>query len=528
MFKKNLNINIKCIPVKVFDGGHIYQLSVNENQNILAALVASDISYSAICGGTGRCGKCKIQVLQGELPCTEADIFTFSEEELGAGMRLACQAYPKGALTIALRFQEEKTYQAVTDYRGKVTEMVSLEVGSKLGIAIDIGTTTIAMQLLDIGQKKIVGTHTLVNRQRKWGADVISRIKAANEGRERELQTAIRNDLEEGIKCLLSESDVLKEQVKNVAIAGNTTMIHILMGYDCKGLGEYPFLPVNVSFIEDSYKNIMNSDLLLAKVSIFPGISAFVGGDIVSGIYHCDIDKTKEYSMLIDLGTNGEIVIGNCEKMIVTSTAAGPAFEGGNIKWGVGSVEGAISGVSISDESVSVETVGNKKPVGICGTGVVETVAELLREKHIDETGCLEGRYFDEGYPLARTETGEMITFTQQDVREIQLAKAAIKAGIETLLLKFGIDKEEISKVYLAGGFAYWLNYQKAIAIGMIPEEFSGKIEAVGNSSLGGAVKFLLDEKGKERLQNIKNISEEMNLAMDEKFHSLYMESMYF
>lgn len=273
----------------------------------------------------------------------------------------------------------------------------------------------------------------------------------------------------------------------------------------------------------------MGDGTLKARVRVLPGISVFVGGDIVSGLYCCDIDKADKYFLFLDLGTNGEIALGNREKIMVTSTAAGPAFEGGNIKWGVGSIEGAIAGVNIDGSKVKIRTIGDKAPTGICGTGVIETVSELVRTGLVDETGCLDDEYFDEGFPIAKTLKGEEIIFTQQDVREIQLAKSAIRAGTETLILRYGIKKGEISHVYIAGGFGFKLDCMKAIEIGMIPEEFKGKIEAVGNSSLGGAVKCLLSgEDGWERCSAIGDMSDEIELSSDKDFNNFYMDYMYF
>ena len=371
-------------------------------------------------------------------------------------------------------------------------------------------------------------THTSINHQRSHGADVISRIVAATQGKLDELQNLIRRDLSEGIHQVIRKAELDKALVKKVTIAGNTTMIHLLMGYDCKGLGEFPFTPVNIEMIRDSYEKIIGEDYLDAEVYILPGISTFVGGDIVAGLYTCDVDIKEGYSLLIDLGTNGEIALGNRDKIMVTSTAAGPAFEGGNITFGVGSIEGAISGVKIEAQGVKVTTIGEKAPVGICGTGVIEAVAELVREEIVDETGCLDEDYFDDGYPLAALEDGTEIMLTQADIREIQLAKAAVRAGVETLFLRYGIQKEDVEKVYIAGGFGFKLDCEKAIQIGMIPECFADKIEAVGNSSLGGAVKLLRAEDGQARVTAIGKDSKEINLSADKDFNQLYMDAMFF
>lgn len=526
--------NIPDIPVKVIDGGNAYIIMVKEKESILDALIAQDRSISAVCGGTGRCGKCKIQVLSGYLPASTADKAYFNEEELKAGMRLSCKAYPSEPLQIALQFRKETTFEVLSDFdqeerpeRTSKAESADQE-SAELGIAIDIGTTTIAVQLVNPATGQKLATHTTINHQRTFGADVISRIMASAQGKQDELQTLIRGDIAEGVRSVTAKAGVEPAQITEVVIAGNTTMIHLLMGYDCKGLGEFPFTPVNISQIADTYESIIGDEFLKATVYILPGISTFVGGDIVAGLYTCNFDKKEEYGLLIDLGTNGEIALGNREKIMVTSTAAGPAFEGGNIAFGVGSIEGAISGVTIDETGTHIRTIADKEPEGICGTGVIEAVSELVKAELVDETGCLEEDYFDDGYPLAVQKDGTRIVLTQEDIREIQLAKAAVRAGVETLFLRYGITKKEVSHVYLAGGFGFKLDCSKAIQIGMLPQDFADKIETVGNSSLGGAVKFLMEKESRDRVDAIGCGAQEINLSADKDFNQLYMDAMYF
>ena len=263
-------------------------------------------------------------------------------------------------------------------------------------------------------------------------------------------------------------------------------------------------------------------------VLLLPGISTYVGADITAGMLSLDFVKRDGIAVLIDLGTNGEMAVGNREKILVTSTAAGPAFEGGNISCGVGSVAGAISDVTIDGTNVRYETIGGQPPVGICGTGAIAVTAELLRNEWIDETGLLDEDYFDDGFLLAQDAQGEPIAFTQKDVREMQLANAAVRAGLETLLVRYGITYDEIDKVYLAGGFGYKMNLEKAVSIGLIPRELSDKVEAVGNSSLSGARDALLLKDATEQLNKLCQIAEEVNLSTDKKFNEFYMEYMMF
>lgn len=526
------------IPVKVQQNDQYFTLLVPERTTILDVLMKVNPSFCSVCGGIGQCGKCKIRVTDGYLPVTSYDSQFFSETELKEGMRLACKAIPNEPLHIELNFQSDSDFSIVSDISKRLyeddyswkntTKIPSSNLSASYGIAIDIGTTTIAAQLLDLNTKERLDTYSAINHQRSFGADVISRIKASNEGKSLELKQAIQKDLIFAVNTILHQAQIPCMNVKELAISCNTTMRHLLLGYNCKTLGEYPFTPIDIKLFESTYSEIFDDNTLDARVRLIPGISTFVGGDITSGLYTCKFDQKTEYSLLIDLGTNGEIALGNQERILATSTAAGPAFEGGNIKWGVGSIDGAISNVKIQDNKVTLQTIGNQPPIGICGTGVIETVAELINANLVDETGCLDEDFFETGFVLANTPNGIPIIFTQQDIREIQLAKAAIRAGLETLILRYGIQKSEISHVYLAGGFGFYLDAQKAIEIGMIPEEFSGKIEAVGNSSLSGAIHCLLSEDGWKRTTLIGTQTEEINLSADKDFNRLYMEHMYF
>ncbi|HHV10591.1 MAG TPA: DUF4445 domain-containing protein [Clostridiales bacterium] len=546
----------KIITVTVLGRGAAVQLPYERKTDLLKALVAKGIYVSAACGGKGTCGKCKIKVVSGELEVTDADRAKFNEKELEQGYRLACKAYPESACTIRIVSGDEADFEVVTE----IGQGISLSDGQEktagreempnreqmsgrmekpgqgeessqaqegYALAIDIGTTTIAISLVNLATKQIIRTYTTINKQRAYGADIISRIKASVEGKKEELRQSIRTDLLEGIRSIVEGSRVDKDSISEIAIAANTTMVHLLLGYSCETLGVYPFTPVNIDRITLSFAEMFGEDYLAAPVTVLPGISTFVGGDIVAGLLTCGFDKMEEPSLLIDLGTNGEMAIGNKDRILVTSTAAGPAFEGGNISCGVGSVAGAICNVRIGDTLV-YDTIGQKPPIGICGTGVIELTSELLKTGLIDETGLLCDEYFDSGYVLARDDHGNDITFTQRDIRELQMAKSAVRAGVETLMKRYGVTCGEIGKVYLAGGFGYKVNLEKAIHIGLLPEELDGKITAIGNSSLSGALHYLVEEDAPERMERMKSLSKEVHLSNDVDFNDLYIEFMAF
>ena len=515
------------VCIKVMRGDNVLAIKCDENESILDALLRHGQYFSADCGGKGSCGKCKVQLIEGDLDITVQDKVMITGIELDKGYRLSCKAYPKEDCVIKLLVGDESDFEIVTDYQTKDINEKDIPEDSYV-IGIDIGTTTIAVNLVGTTSKRIRKTYTTINKQRAYGADVISRMQASNDGKKDLLRECIRKDLLEGIVGVMDGAKVVTGEVKMIAIAGNTTMGHLLMGYSCETLGVFPFIPVNIDTIELPFQTVFASHYLDIPVVLLPGISTYVGGDIVAGLLVCEFDKIEKPCMLIDIGTNGEMAIGNKDEILVSSTAAGPAFEGGNISCGVGSIAGAICNVSIDEEKVIYQTIGGKPPVGICGTGVIEITSELLNAGLIDETGLFDEKYFKDGYQIAIDGEKAPIVFTQRDIREIQLAKSAVRAGIETLIKRSGLTYDMIDTVYLAGGFGYKINIKKAIHIGLLPEEFADKIKVIGNSSLAGAIQYLTDDDARKKVEKIKLISKEIELANDKGFNDLYMDHMFF
>lgn len=514
--------NVPDMQVIVRQASRTEKIFVREQESLMDALIRQDYAVHAACGGKGRCGKCGVQILRGDVPASEADRQVLSQEELQTGWRLSCAVYPQEELEIALQEENRTGFDILTEHGARYT---AAAVGDgAYTIAVDIGTTTLAMELLCGG--RVMQTASMVNSQRIYGADVISRIEASTSGKKRQLQDCIRKDLKEGISELLAKGGIGPEQLQRIAVSGNTTMVHLLMGYDCDTLGVFPFQPVTLDFICGSGRDILGFDA--AQATVLPSISTFVGGDIVAGLYSCGFHASEKICLLIDLGTNGEMALGNRERILVTSTAAGPAFEGGNITWGMGSVNGAICSADYHGDELCLGTIGGGPPAGICGTGVVELAASLADKGIIAETGTLCDEFFSSGVPLADTSDDRTIVFVQKDIRELQLAKAAIRGGLETLLLKYGVKKEDVDTVYLAGGFGYRLDTAKAIRIGMLPIEFAGRIQAVGNSSLAGVEQYLLTEGAEEDLRRIVRLSEEINLGAEKMFNDFYTDAMFF
>ncbi len=359
------------------------------------------------------------------------------------------------------------------------------------GVALDIGTTNLVMRLVDLKTGAEVITIKEVNRQCAYGADVITRIQAASEGKLWEMQVCIQRQIAEMLLQLLADTE--EKTITQIVIVGNVTMCHLLRGYACEGLGRAPFTPVSIEMEKMCLSELLNtidiqfSDLqrINAEVTIFPGIAAFIGGDIVAGIYACDMDKKDSIQMLVDVGTNGEMVLYDKKNFWVTSTAAGCAFE---------------------------------NPFGITGSAFVELLAKLLREGIIDENGTFIEEYFEEGY-FAKGLGG--IQIKQSYIRALQLAKAAIRAGMEILS-----NREKPDIYYVAGVFGMALDIEASKEIGLFPSACEGKISAVGNTALEGACKYLLDENPEKRIEAIVQKSKEILLVNEPDFEEKYLDYM--
>lgn len=354
-------------------------------------------------------------------------------------------------------------------------------------VAIDLGTTTIGLQLLDTAQGKILHSCGALNPQRKFGADVVSRIKVDMNGLGDEMKNSVTEVIRDNLIQLADAEGVSPGELQKIYLVGNTTMIHILMGYSCDSLGQYPFKPVTIS-----RQNFISKELFYLPITILPGISAFVGADVVAGLYETGFGEEEEINLLIDLGTNGELAIGNKNKILCTATAAGPAFEG---RFGL----------------------------NMQGSDIISTVADLLERGLVDQTGLLAEPFFEQGYEV----NGEVLR--QADIRDLQMAKAATCVGVDTLIQKYRVSYEDISHVYLAGGFGHYLNVEKAIAIGLFPRELNDRITAVGNTALQGAVRYACHTKEPiEAIEQIVGVTKEFNLALMKDFGDDYVRALAF
>ncbi|MGO8716762.1 MAG: ASKHA domain-containing protein [Smithella sp.] len=512
--------------ITVISGNREFMMSCNAGESLLEALIRNKYCHNATCGRMGTCGKCRIRVIKGNLDVSQADRDKINFDDIQNGYRLACKSYPEKDCTIELDSGFNSDFTIVADYNKNRDEMC-FKTDNGYAIVIDIGTTTIASQLVAMKSGEAIRTYTSLNSQRIYGADVISRIRASNQDKSELLKKSIVSDLKKCIMEILSAEGISLHELLKIVISGNTTMIHLLMGYSCISLGVSPFTPVNIDRIEVLASDILgiNSE---CQVIIMPGISTYVGGDIVSGLFCCDFDTLKKPSLFIDLGTNGEIALGCRDGILCTSTAAGPAFEGGNIICGTGSVAGAICGVQLIGDDVKFATIGYLPPTGICGSGIIDIAAELLKEKIIDGSGLMEEKFFDKGFALFKGPKDREILITQKDIREIQLAKSAIRSGADILIKRYGINYNDIDAVFFAGGFGYSVNLHNAAYIGLIPGEFIEKTVIAGNTSLGGVLKYLTAENSLSRIEKIITISREVNLSGENDFNELFMENITF
>lgn len=425
--------------------------------------------------------------------------------------------------------QQEDNHLRLIEKEGTILDICGTDNCSIYGIAIDIGTTTIALSLLNLFTGEIITNYSLLNSQRNYGADVITRIQNSNEGKLKLLNECIKDDLLKGIEHMLKDTGIKPDKIQHIAIAGNTTMIYFLLGISCRSLALFPFNTLTTSLLEYSYHEIFNNDYLDCQVTFLPGVSAYVGADIVSGLLKCGYNKINKTCLLIDIGTNGEMAIGNKNKILCLATAAGPAFEGANITCGTGSINGAISQVEMKNGNIIYKTIGGGAAKGICGSAVIDIAAMCLKNDIIDETGRFAEENYSGGFiKISEGLENQDIIFNQKDIREVQLAKSAIRSGIEILIKEFNVSYKDIDTVFLAGGFGYHMNVEYAAYIGLIPEYIKNKVKCIGNSSLGGAVKYLLNKESKKELSDILYKTSYIDIASNSRFNDLFIDNMLF
>ena len=513
------------------------RISVDEYTTFLEAIRMVGLHLPSDCGGAGTCGKCSL-VLQPAPKPTPVDERHISSDELAQGVRLACQH----------RVMSE-TRVVITQQRGEVqilTEGISRQEdwtpdpGSKgcYGIAIDLGTTTIVAYLLELDSGVQMSQLASLNPQVVFGEDVISRIAHASreENGQVELSERVTTEIDSMVDSLIEGSGIERENLTRMAIVGNTAMHHLLLRADVASLGVTPYEPSIRDAVVTSGSELGLLSAPNIEIFLPPNIAGFVGGDTVGFILSQRLDLSDQIVVGIDVGTNGEIVLSNRGELSCCSAAAGPAFEGATIRYGMRGQEGAIEHVLIEDpeKPPEIAIIGNVAPQGICGSAIVDTVAEMRRTGIINDTGRMQSIspriYHDDdfglSYVLAEEAAGSRrISFTQKDVRQVQLAKAAIHAGITILLEEAGITTDDIDSVMLAGAFGSYIRPESALQIGLLPSVERDQIIQVGNAAGEGAKALLLSSEARKVANDFVSKVKYIELASHNDFQSIFIES---
>jgi uncharacterized 2Fe-2S/4Fe-4S cluster protein (DUF4445 family) len=508
------------------------EVNGRRGQTLLEAMRAAFPDAEAPCGGEGRCGRCRVVVRQAGVspsspdqllsPVSEEEVRLLGAAAVQAGGRLSCVARFGKTGTLLVDQQERAFFLPGSNSH---TETQSEPAGDVCA-AVDIGTTTITCAFADIATGRIVARTAAANRQRSFGPDVISRIESAV--RNPENLSAMRGLVRDQVRAMLGECRARAGGAvpRRVHICGNTTMLHIWEGASLAGLARMPFRP---AFL-DGRDTVLESDGAgNYSCRLLPGISAFVGADITGGILARRLHESSgRPELLVDIGTNGEIVLAAGGGLTATATAAGPAFEGAAISCGIPAVDGAVDCVTWNRGEFSCTTLGDLPPAGFCGSGLLDLLAALRRAGLLDENGLLSVAEDARGVRAFRLPLDSSLRFTQSDVRQLQLAKGAIAAGIRTLCRQAGVALSEIGRVHLAGSFGSGMSCESAIAVGLIPKELAGRIEAAGNSALAGTLMTARDPDLLAVCARIAAGVRVLDLSREPGFQDAFVEAMRF
>ena len=479
------------------------ELLVNDQTPLIDVLHEFGVEFP--CGGKGTCGKCRVKLIQGEIETTEIHRNKLDRLGLAPEVRLACMSRCSGSITLEVEQYEHIILADETEFE------FHPEIG--YGIAVDLGTTTLVAQLVDLTNAQILAVETLLNPQVKFGADLISRIQAGLDGHAGEMMLLIRKSIGGMIRKMVTETGVAPIKV---VLVGNTVMQQIFRGEDLTPLSCYPFQTDKLGWKHFTAEELEWELPVECSILFYPSIGSFVGSDILAGIAATGLHKKQHYTALIDLGTNGEIVVGNAERIIGASTAAGPAFEGANLSMGMRAVTGAISSVKLHMDQMVSSVIGNCEPRGICGSGLIDAVAVLLQLNRI-------GLYGEISSGEEVIQIDGAICLTQKDIYEFLLAKSAISAGISLLARELAIDPAEIAEIYIAGGFGNYINLEHLLATGMV-ETTADRIRKMGNTALIGAKMFLFGEG--ELAAQILTKTKHVNLEGFPDFQEIYISKL--
>lgn len=542
-------------------------VGVPKGTTILEAARKAEIFVETPCNGRGTCGKCLVKLSESSLANVnqkgKGDLFLKTDQ----GYVLACQTIITGNIVIeSIRelagnieilhqgenLAAEKNIYITKKYNRNLDSTVIYAEGKVLGaergnterwnfgVVIDIGTTTLVVSLVDINTGKEVGSVAALNPQATYGQDVLSRIHFAAEKTGLAIMyTGLIQKINNLFTEVTKKTGVNKQHIYEVIFSGNTCMLHLATNISPVSMGKYPYKP---AISGGSYLKTVEYNLDVAEFGLIylpPVISAYVGADITSGILACQLHHQNGIILFIDIGTNGEMVLAVNGKLFATSTAAGPAFEGMNITHGMRAGAGAIELFEILDRDFAMNTIGGGKIIGICGSGLLDIVAELFAHGVIDANGKLKDPA-TEDMPefikerLVRSEgklvfkLTEDVWLSQKDIRQVQLAKGAIRSGIELLLRKVGISPSDVDRVLIAGSFGYHLRVKSLINLGLLPDEFATIVEMVGNTSKSGGQAFLTNQSYRRDMAELVKRVEVIELADYQDFNQVFVKCLRF
>lgn len=497
--------------VRVVLHGFQSEIEVQRGGNLLAAVKAAGLGIDSECGGRGTCGDCRVRFLEGAPRPAPEDRVLLGDAAVKAGWRLACQAsverdcrivIPALAPPAALRILTEAAVPESAEERHGERRLATGH-----GAAIDIGTTTVVCYLVDLAEARQIGVGAFANPQRAFGADVVSRIVYAHQGEEQlaEVQSCLVRAIEEQLVELCSHHGVSLETVSRLTAVGNLTMMHLFRGVDPWPLGVAPYRPVFTETPPVAAGVLGFQRLANARVRLLPGVGGQIGSDAVAGLLALGLAGWHKPGLFIDLGTNGEIVLLSRRMAVGCSCAAGPAFEGVHISSGMAAVAGAVERVEEENGRLRLDTIDGAPPLGLCGSGLADAVAILVGRGLVLPSGRLlgpgqlpadmpsdlrAGVREDGGqrrFVLRQDESGEPIQLIQADIRQVQLAKAAVRTGVESILEEAGLEPDSIERVFVGGAFGSSMRAESLLALGMLPEALRGRIHPVGNVAGMGA-----------------------------------------
>lgn len=490
------------IKIKIIASGKKETVNIHQGQSLLGILRNEGYDIYAPCGGKGTCGKCTVTVV-------------------GEGEVISCRYYPEKDTEVVLPGEYESNILVhQTDFLEDIPfkqKALSNPSSYVYGVAIDIGTTTIVFYFVNLVTGQVEKISSVLNPQRQYGADVITRINYCQEHENgiSELQASVTGVINKELVNFIRKKDLEQECIEKIVVAGNTTMLHLLLGQNPLSIALAPFTP---KFTDKQICRGSETALKInpvGEIITLPCQTAYVGADIIAGL--AALKPLYKTYLFLDIGTNGEMALMKDGRIFTCATAAGPAFEGANISFGMAAVTGAISHFTDPEEFF---VIGDSEPSGICGSGIVDIVAWMLRNGFIDETGLLKKPFM--------IGSKNNISVNQHDIREIQLAKSAIYSGIKILMKVTDSSFNDIEALYLAGGFGNYINIDSALEIGLLPNEMKGRIYPVGNSAGIGALQYLKSDEFDKRLYKLLANSEYIELSDYDEFITEFAMNMNF